>query len=336
MLNKLSICIPTLNRGAYIDETLKSITSQLCVGVEIVIVDGGSTDNTEKIVNSYQNLFRNILYLKKDATQKSPSNDGFDRDCNQAVELSSGEYCWLMTDDDLLKPGALEKILQEIEKNYDLIVVNTEVRSNDFSELLVPKRPNLPCDRIFDKEEWNDFAGMVGGHLTFVGAVVIKRKYWLLRNRQRYFGSGFVHVGVIFDQSFSGQILVTSIPLVIIRFGNAQWTSRAFQIWMINWPNLIWSFPLISDAAKRAICPREPWRSLKTLLFNRALGMYSEQDYSLYIDNRLTSNFRKFMSRFIARLPLSFLYIPAWLYIRLMLPDSAYVLFNLRENRRAK
>jgi abequosyltransferase len=336
MVNKLSICIPTLNRGVYIEETLKSITSQVCDGIEIVIVDGGSTDSTEKIVNSYQKLFQNILYIKKDATQKSPSNEGFDRDCSQAVELASGEYCWLMTDDDLLKPGAIKKILLEIEKGYDLIVANTEVRSSDFSELLVPKRPNLLHDRIFERDDWNEFAATVGCHLTFVGAVIIKREFWLNRNCQKYFGSGFVHVGVIFEQSFRGKILVTSVPLIVIRFGNAQWTSRAFQIWMINWPSLIWSFPSISDAAKTAICPREPWRSLKTLLFNRALGMYSERDYSLFIEDRLTSGLKKFISRIIAGLPVLLLYAPAWLYIRFMLPDSVYILFNLRENRQAK
>jgi glycosyltransferase involved in cell wall biosynthesis len=315
---------------------LESIVSQLCDEVEIVIVDGGSTDCTEEIVGSYQKLFQNIRYQKKNTFDKKPTNEGFDRDCDQAVMLASGEYCWLMTDDDLLKPGAIGKILLELVQHYHLIVVNAEVRSNDFSKLLIQKRPKLQCDRTFDLGEWSEFAVTAANHLTFVGAVIIRRELWTSRNREKYFGSGFVHVGVIFDEPIKGRILVTSEPLVTIRFGNAQWTSRSFQIWMISWPSLIWSFPDISDAAKALICPREPWRSLKTLLFNRALGVYSVQDYSSFIEGMLTSKFRRQLSKYIAKFPRILLYAPAFLYIRLRLPDSAYVLFNLRENQRLK
>lgn len=336
MKYKLSICIPTLNRGSYIGETLESIVSQLEDGVEVVIVDGGSTDNTERVVNSYQHKYPDIRYIKKDSSEKKPSNEGFDRDCNYAVELAVGEYCWLMTDDDLLMSGAINKVLSEAEKNYALIVANTEVRNSDFSEMLVHKRPNLVLDRIYKPSEWNEFAIAVGSHLTFVGAVIIKRELWLSRSKEKYFGSGFVHVGVIFDKPINGEILVTSNPLVSIRFGNAQWTSRAFQIWMINWPSLIWSFSSISDTAKLGICSREPWKSLTALLFNRALGMYSTREYKLYIKSQLNSQANKLISSLIAKLPRVLLYIPVWLYIRTMLPDSTYVLFNLKESWKRK
>lgn len=336
MTYKLSICIPTLNRGSFIGETLESIVSQLVDEVEVVIVDGGSTDNTEQVVSFYQQTFPNIRYVKKDSAEKKPSNEGFDRDCSYAVELAEGRYCWLMTDDDLLKPGALRKILSETEKNHALIVANAEVMSSDFTELLVHKRPVILQDRIFQPSEWDDFASTVGSHLTFVGAVIIKRQLWMSRSREKYYGSGFIHVGVIFDEPISGTMLVTADPLVCIRFGNAQWTSRAFQIWMINWPGLIWSFPSLTDAAKSGICQREPWSNLTTLLFNRALGMYSTREYQLFIDGQSGTAARRLISRLIAMVPRAMLYIPVWIYIRTMLPDSTYVLFNLKESWKKK
>lgn len=334
MKYKLSICIPTLNRGSYIGETLESIVSQWEDGVEVVIVDGGSSDNTEQVVATYQDRFPSFRYFKKDSSEKKPSNEGFDRDCNNAVELADGKYCWLMTDDDLLKPGAIKKVLSELEKDYALVVANAEVKNSDFTELLVHRRLALLEDRVFIPNQWDEFVSTVGSHLTFVGAVIIKRELWLSRNREKYFGSGFVHVGVVFDEPIKGEILVTSNPLVSIRFGNAQWSSRAFQIWMINWPSLIWSFPSISDLAKSAICRREPWRNLTTLLFNRALGMYSLREYELYIDERLHSNMTKLVSRLTAILPRALLYVPVWIYIRSMLADSKYILFNLKESWR--
>jgi glycosyltransferase involved in cell wall biosynthesis len=336
MKYRLSICIPTLNRGSYIGETLESIVSQWEIGIEVMIVDGGSTDDTEQVVKSFQRRFPDIRYLKIDSSEKKPSNEGFDRDCDHSVELADGEYCWLMTDDDLLKPGAIRKIMEEIESGYSIIVANAEVRNSDFTQVLVNKRPVLSQDRKFESDEWDDFANTVGSHLTFVGAVIIKRQLWLGRNREKYYGSGFIHVGVIFDEPINGRMLVTADPLIAIRFGNAQWTSRAFQIWMINWPNLIWSFPGISDMAKSAICPREPWKSLTTLLFNRALGVYSTRDYRLFIDRQPGSAPRKLISRFIAMVPRALLYIPVWLYIYVMLPDGTYVLFNLKESWKKK
>lgn len=332
MKYRLSICIPTLNRGSYIGETLESIVSQWEDGIEVVIVDGGSTDDTEQVVSTYQKKFPDIRYTKKDSSEKKPSNEGFDRDCDHTVVLAGGEYCWLMTDDDLLKPGALRKILSETERDHAVIVANAEVMSGDFTELLVHKRPSILQDRIFQPSEWDGFVSMVGSHLTFVGALVIKRQLWLSRNREKYYGFGFIHVGVLFDEPISGTMLVTADPLVSIRFGNAQWTSRAFQIWMINWPSLIWSFSSLSDAAKSCICPREPWRSLTTLLFNRALGTYSTREYQLFIAGQPGSTATKFLARLIAMLPRALLYIPVWIYIRMMLPDSAYVLFNLKQS----
>ena len=47
----LSICIATLNRGNFIGETLDSILSQITPEIEIVIIDGASTDNTEEVIN---------------------------------------------------------------------------------------------------------------------------------------------------------------------------------------------------------------------------------------------------------------------------------------------
>ncbi|MDP2073005.1 glycosyltransferase family 2 protein [Hydrogenophaga sp.] len=333
---RLSICIPTLNRANYIGETLQSIISQWEEGVEIVIVDGGSIDDTERVVRSFQQNLPHIRYIKADHSETKPSNQGFDRDCDHAVVLAKGEHCWLMTDDDLIWPGALRKVMAAATEGHDLIVANAEVRNVDFKEVLVRKRLTLPQDTVYKATDWNEFARAVGSHLTFVGAVIIRRSVWISRDREKYFGSGFVHVGVIFDQPIRGTILATEVPLVSIRFGNAQWTSRAFQIWLINWPELIWSFKSLSDQAKSGISAREPWRSLKTLLFNRAMGMYSAHEYTAFVAPRPNTAAWHAMARVIAVIPRVLLYVPVWLYIRTKLPNRTYVLFNLKESWKKK
>ena len=54
---KLSFCIPTYNFADFIGETLESIIIQATDEVAVIIVDGGSTDNTREIVESYQKNF---------------------------------------------------------------------------------------------------------------------------------------------------------------------------------------------------------------------------------------------------------------------------------------
>ena len=61
---RLAICIATLNRGAFIGETLESIIRQATDEVEIVVVDGASTDNTEEVVRGFQQRWPRLNYLR--------------------------------------------------------------------------------------------------------------------------------------------------------------------------------------------------------------------------------------------------------------------------------
>ena len=83
----LSICVATYNRAEYIGETLESIIPQITDEVEIVIVDGASTDNTSSVVKHYIEVCKQINYIQL------PSKGGVDQDFCKAVEFAKGEYC---------------------------------------------------------------------------------------------------------------------------------------------------------------------------------------------------------------------------------------------------
>jgi abequosyltransferase len=336
MTPKLSICIPTLNRGSFIGQTLASIVGQWQEGVEIVIVDGGSTDNTAEVVSTFQRDYAAIRYVRRDGSIKAPSNEGFDRDCDHAVELSGGQYCWLMTDDDLLMPGAIARVLREAEKGYAVMVASVEIQNLDFSKVLIARRPALAQDKIYPSGHWGEFAADNLTHLTFVGAVIVDRQFWLGRNRQKYFGTGFVHVGALFGDVSEGSALSIATPLVSIRFGNAQWSSRAFQIWMFGWPELIWSFSGLPEAVRQSVCPREPWDSLVVLLRERTLGIYSIREYRLFLAQRPLSRARRFLLSGVAIFPRWILLAMAYPYAWTRPSDSAMLLFTLNESLQAR
>lgn len=116
MTPKLSICIPTYNFGEFIGETLRSIVDQATDEVEIVIVDGASTDNTKAIVQDWQQKFPGIKY------RRLVRKGGIDHDLAQSVELASGEYCWLFSSDDVMRPHALERVFRHLGSACDLYV----------------------------------------------------------------------------------------------------------------------------------------------------------------------------------------------------------------------
>ena len=267
---RLSICIATYNRAACIGETLDSIISQATDDVEIVVVDGASTDRTEALMQDYQKRSDRIRYIRL------PVKGGVDRDYNQAVEFAEGEYCWLFTDDDLLKTGAIRQVLLDISKEPDLIVVNSEVWNQHFSALISDR--HLPDEAlpIYESDEFDDFFRHCVRYLSYIGAVVIRKAIWNKRDKDSYFGTEFVHVGVIFQKRLLATIRVIKEPYIQIRYGNAQWSSRKFEIWMVKWPRLLWSFDTISQASKQTLIAREPWRNLKMLFVYRSLSAYDK------------------------------------------------------------
>jgi len=282
---KISFCIPTLNRGGFIGATLESIISQATESIEIVVVDGGSNDNTSEVVLKYQKNFPRLHYFRAGVSDAAiPSCRGFDQDCSRAVELAQGEYCWLFTDDDLLKPGAVSIVLNEISKGYSLLVVNAQVMNSDFSTILENKRLQIDINAVYSADELGILFKHTASCLSFVGCVVINRDLWMQREKRRYFGTGFIHVGVIFQASLPAPVLLIAEPYITIRFGNAHWTSvsRSFDIWMFKWPRLVWSFKNISSEAKRSVTRREPWRYFKNLIIWRSRGDYNIQSYRRY------------------------------------------------------
>jgi abequosyltransferase len=294
---KLSICIATLNRAAFIGATLDSIVSQLTDEVEVVIVDGASTDNTEEIVKSYQGKNAGIGYVGL------PVKGGLDQDYAHAVELARGEYCWLFSDDDVLLPGAINAVLSRLHVDLDLIIVNAEVRSSDLMQTFKPRALEVSVDKVYEPEAYEEFFGTVANYLSFIGCVVIRKACWSGRDTKSYFGSWFVHMGVIFQRPLTNKALVLEKPWIAIRYGNAMWSSNSFRISLFKWPELIWSFSEISEDTRQKVTPRDPWRSEKRLLIFRARGAYGRKEYLEMLEGNLQSISQRAIAYAIAIFP---------------------------------
>lgn len=96
-LPKISIITPTLNQGKYISCTIESVLSQNYPNLEFIVMDGGSNDNTIKVLKKYEKNL--VWYSKKDKGQSDAINKG--------IIISKGEIISYLNSDDLLLKGSL-------------------------------------------------------------------------------------------------------------------------------------------------------------------------------------------------------------------------------------
>ncbi|RNI25754.1 glycosyltransferase [Rufibacter latericius] len=104
-----SIVIPTYNRASIISKTIKSVLSQSFTNFEVLIIDDGSTDNTEEVVAGFSD--QRIVYFKKNNAERGAAR-------NFGVNRALGEYIFFLDSDDILFNNHLENAFLNIS-NYN-------------------------------------------------------------------------------------------------------------------------------------------------------------------------------------------------------------------------
>ena len=110
---KISICIPQYNRIEYLLKNLKQIALQSYFNIEVIISDDCSSDNTEEEINKLSAAYRfPIIYNRNEL------NLGYDRNLRKSMELATGDYCFILGNDDtLFNETAIEFLAAFLTKN---------------------------------------------------------------------------------------------------------------------------------------------------------------------------------------------------------------------------
>lgn len=162
---KVSIIIPVYNSSKYLKKCLDSVFNQTYKNIEVVIINDGSTDDSEKIIKDYMKKYKNIKYFyQKNKGQSVARNEG--------LKKSSGDFIMFVDSDDFIDTNMIEKLIDPMIKdekidltfcNYYLYKNNktTNVKiinnkNNDLiKELLIS--PPGPCVKLFKRKIINDF-----------------------------------------------------------------------------------------------------------------------------------------------------------------------------------
>ena len=130
----ISITIPTYNRAHLISRAINSVIKQDFIDWELIIVDDGSTDNTEEVVDDFL-LDPRIHYIKK-------VNSGATHTRNVGIENSNGEYITFLDSDDEARTNWLSSFNDEIAKGAQVVCCGYEYFDSEGKFL----KENLPQD----------------------------------------------------------------------------------------------------------------------------------------------------------------------------------------------
>ena len=157
----ISIIVPIYNAEKYIAKCVDSLVNQTKKELEFILINDGSTDNTEEIIKTYKD--KRIKYYKN-------KNQGIGKTRNFGISKSTGKYIMFLDSDDYLSKNACQKMYEKIlESNSDLVVCDfykvydfgktEEVKLSSFSETSLKGRPSIineinlaPWNKIYKRE----------------------------------------------------------------------------------------------------------------------------------------------------------------------------------------
>jgi abequosyltransferase len=173
----ISFCIPTRNRANLLLEMLSTLVTQTDENCEYVIVDGASNDTTSDVIEQFRRDGYRIVYYRREEAI------GVDRDILKAIELASGTYCWLMSDDDRVEPGAYSHICEVLRNNPGVAGLSLNIAAYDPTlSYRIQTVPSISAGQVATDilfEDRDHCFSLLGIHLGFISAQVVRRETWL-------------------------------------------------------------------------------------------------------------------------------------------------------------
>jgi len=155
-MTKISVIVPVYNVEAYLPKCLDSLVNQSFDDFEVIVVNDGSPDNSQDIIDEYQKKYPNIIksFVKE--------NGGLSKTRNFALDKTSGDYIFYLDSDDWVDTRILEKLYNKVESEKADIVVcgaysvlndeKTEIDRYDYSldvnKNYILYRPSAWCKLI--------------------------------------------------------------------------------------------------------------------------------------------------------------------------------------------
>ena len=164
MLPQISVIMSVYNGSRYLNESIASILSQTFTDWEFIIINDGSTDNSESIVQGWQNRDERIKLISRE-------HKGLTISLNEGLRYAQGEYIARMDADDIALPDRFAKQVAFLDENPNHVAVGCRMLVIDPEGM-----PIFTCSRLTTHEEID--AAYMAGQAGIIGhpAVMIRRR----------------------------------------------------------------------------------------------------------------------------------------------------------------
>ena len=139
----VSIIVPSYNDSKYLPFCLDSLINQSHENIEIIVVNDGSTDDTQKIIDSYKAKDNRIKSVYQE-------NAGLPAARNTGLDNAGGDFVAFVDSDDSLKPNAIELLLSETDDDTDL-VIGSYTEHWIYNKNIVYERKNFENEALNDE-----------------------------------------------------------------------------------------------------------------------------------------------------------------------------------------
>jgi glycosyltransferase involved in cell wall biosynthesis len=165
-MKKISVIVPVYNVEKYISKCLDSLVNQTLDDIEIIVVNDGSKDNSEKIIDKYVKKYPNMIFSYK------KENGGLSSARNYGLKLAKGEYIAFIDSDDYVDLDLFEKMYNTAlneksdvvvcpvkyvykdkisHKNFNMLLFNKSIKVSP--KILIEAKSYAP-NKIYKREFW--------------------------------------------------------------------------------------------------------------------------------------------------------------------------------------
>ena len=154
----ISVVVPVYNVETYLVECLDSIQNQTYTDFEVILVNDGSTDGSQAICERYCQADKRFRLMNQ-------TNQGLSAARNKGVEISTGEYIVFVDSDDVIKINYLEKLMQYMTEDVDIVECIFTVKKMEFLD------ENIETTTIIFEGDSNEAVKFFPNHTLNVNAV---------------------------------------------------------------------------------------------------------------------------------------------------------------------
>lgn len=158
----VSVVIPCYNQAHFMEETVQSVLNSTYASIEIILVNDGSTDNTEEVARQLQNKFENVSYYYQ-------KNSGPSVARNHGIRQANGVYILPLDSDDLISADYISEAVRAFEADEQVKVVYCEAEKfgeksgkwnlKPFSPALLARDNMIFVSALFKKKDWEKCGG---------------------------------------------------------------------------------------------------------------------------------------------------------------------------------